>query len=123
MPLRVVLVDDDARFRALARRILTAEGLDVVAEVADGADALAVVEACAPDVVVVDVRMPGVDGPEVARRLQAGVPGVAVILVSTIDRASGRRLAAGVALGYLPKDELSLAAIQGLMPGSAACSR
>lgn len=112
MAVRVVLVDDDHRFRGMARRALAAEGVDVVAEVADGSLAADAVERWRPDVVLVDIRMPGVDGLEVARRLN-GLPGdrPVVILVSTIDATSGRQLASGVAAGYLPKDELSLAAI------------
>ncbi len=114
MPLRVVLVDDDGRFRATARRALEAEGVEVVAEIASGKDALAAVEDCYPDVVLVDVRMPGIDGMEVARRLQGKV-GVTTILISTLDMEYGRQLAEGLAAGYIPKDELSLAAITELL--------
>lgn len=115
MPLRVVLVDDDQRFRAMARRALVAEGVEVVAEVERGIDAAEAVQIWQPDVVLVDVRMPDVNGPEVARRLQKCAGGSVVILISTIDAVSGRRLAEGLAAGYLPKDELSLAAIHDLM--------
>lgn len=115
MALRVVLVDDDRRFREMARRALVAEGVDVVAVVQDGASATKAAHTWHPDVILVDVRMPGVDGPEVARRLREQAGGPAVILISTIDVEHGRRLAAGIAVGYLPKDELSLAAIQDLL--------
>ena len=110
MTLRVVLVDDDRRFRATARRALEAEGVEVVAEVASGNDAFATVQDCYPDVILIDVRMPGVDGMEVARRLQGKV-GATAILISTLDIDHGRLLAEGLAAGYIPKDELSLAAI------------
>jgi two-component system nitrate/nitrite response regulator NarL len=116
MPLRVVLVDDDQRFRAMARRALEAEGVEVVAEVERAVDAVDAVEVWQPDVVLVDIRMPEVDGTEVARRLCAQAGSSVVILISTVDAASGRRLAEGLAAGYLPKDELSLAAISNLMP-------
>jgi DNA-binding NarL/FixJ family response regulator len=106
-----VLVDDDAGFRRSARRALAAEGVEVVDEIADGAHAVAAVERSRPDVVLVDIRMPGVDGLEVARRLQALPAAPPAILTSTIDVDSGRLLADGLALGYLPKDALSLAAI------------
>jgi DNA-binding NarL/FixJ family response regulator len=121
-----VLVDDDARFRTTARRALVAEGVDVVAEVADGDLVGAVVERWHPDVVLVDIRMPGVDGLEVARQLHVaaadvqgagprpGVPAPTVILMSTVDETYGRQLAADLAAGYLPKHELSLAAIRSL---------
>lgn len=112
MPLRVVLVDDDRRFRTMARRALESEGVDVVGEGDGGAGALEVVASSHPDVVLLDVRMPDVDGLEVARQLRATIgPATKVILVSTIDVADGRRLAAGLAVGYLRKDEISLAAI------------
>jgi CheY-like chemotaxis protein len=111
MALRVVLVDDDERFRAVARRTLVADGVDVVAEVDDGADALAVVALWGPDVVLLDIGLPGIDGLEVARRLRAEGAGAAVILISTRDVAYGDRVAAGLAAGYLPKAQLSLQAI------------
>jgi DNA-binding NarL/FixJ family response regulator len=111
MPLRVVLVDDDGRFRAMACRALVAEGVDVVAEVEEGEEAQDAVARWRPDVVLVDIGLPGIDGMEVARRLGAEAGGPTVILISTRDVAYGRRVAAGLAAGYLPKDGLSLAAI------------
>lgn len=118
MPLRVVLVDDDRRFRAMARRSLEAEGVEVVAEVERGDDVVEAVEAWQPDVVLVDIRMPDVDGTEVARRLGARAALSVVILISTVDVVLGSRLADGVAAGYIPKDELSLDAICNLIPSS-----
>ena len=115
MALRVVLVDDDQRFRATARRALEAEGVVVLAEVASGEDALAAVEDCYPDAVLVDIRMSGIDGVEVARRLRGKVGTTVVILISTLDVDHGRLLAEGLAAGYIQKDELSLAAITELL--------
>ena len=111
MGLRVVLVDDDPRFRALARRMLVSEGIDVVAEVGAGADALDVVTQLRPDVALIDIQMPGIDGLEVARQLRQLGGDLVVLLISTRDQAHGDRLAAGLAAGYVPKDQLSLAAI------------
>lgn len=111
MPLHVVLVDDDERFRAMACRALVADGIEVVAEVGNGEDAFDAVVRTRPDVVLVDMRLPGIDGLEVARQLRAEGGGPAVILISTLDAAYGRRVAAGLAAGFLPKNELSLAAI------------
>ena len=111
MALRVVLVDDDDRFRATARRSLSADGVDVVAEVADGESAVEAVARWQPDVVLLDIALPGIDGLEVARRLQTEGNRAAIILVSSRDAAYGRRVARGLAAGFLPKDELSLAAI------------
>ena len=67
--LRVVVVDDQMPFRVALRRVLQrAPGIDVVGEGADGSEAIALVEEVNPDVVVLDVRMPGMDGPTAARR-------------------------------------------------------
>jgi CheY-like chemotaxis protein len=111
MPLRALLVDDDARFRAMARRALVADGVDIVAEVGKGIEVQDEVEHWRPDVVLLDIGLPDIDGLEVARRLGAREGGPVVILTSSRDVAYGRRVAAGLAAGYLPKDELSLAAI------------
>jgi DNA-binding NarL/FixJ family response regulator len=115
MPLRVLLVDDDDRFRALARRTLESEGVDVVAEVDNGGGTMAAVLKWAPDLVLLDIGLPDINGLDVARQLRADASGPVVVLISTRDAEYGSRVAAGVAAGYLPKDELSLAAIGELM--------
>jgi DNA-binding NarL/FixJ family response regulator len=111
MALRVVLVDDDERFRAMACRALVADGVEVVAEAEDGEAAFDAVAHWRPDVVLLDIRLPGIDGLEVARQLRLQRGGPVVILISTLDVAYGRRVAAGLAAGFLPKDQLSLSAI------------
>ncbi|MGH9229120.1 MAG: response regulator [Acidimicrobiales bacterium] len=111
MTLRVVVVDDDDRFRAIARRTLAADGVDVVGEATNGEEAMGAFARWRPDVVLVDIRLPGIDGLEVARRVRADANGPAVILVSTCDVGYGHRVARGLAAGFLPKDALSLAAI------------
>lgn len=116
MPLRVLLVDDDARFRSVACRTLVEEGVEVVAEVGNALDAAGEVARCRPDVVLLDIGLPDIDGPEVARRLQKQDTGVVIILISTRDLAHGRRVARGLAAGYLPKDQLSLRAILEIVP-------
>jgi CheY-like chemotaxis protein len=115
MPLRVILVDDDDRFRAMARRTLESEGVDVVAEVANGRDTRDAVRRWRPDVVLLDIGLPDVDGLEVARQLRDDGGGAAVILISTRDVEYGSRIATGAATGYLAKDGLSLAAVQDLL--------
>jgi len=117
MPLRVVLVDDDDRFRAAAQRALAADGIEVVAEVADGEGVFDAVATWQPDVVLLDITLPGIDGLEVARRLRAEPGGPIVVLISTRDAAYGRRVAAGLAAGFVPKHELSLAAILAITDG------
>ncbi len=95
----------------MARRALVADGVSIVAEVEDGSHAVAAVAEWRPDVVLLDLALPGVDGLEVARRLQAVPDGPVVILISSRDVAYGQRLAKGLAAGYVPKDALSLEAI------------
>lgn len=116
MSLRVLIVDDDARFRAVACRTLAIEGVDVVAEVGNGRDAAGAVARCRPDVVLLDIGLPDIDGLEVARGLGTVEAGPVIILISTRDVAYGRRVARGLAAGYLPKDRLSLQAILEIIP-------
>ena len=85
---RVLTVDDQAIFRGVARAVIDATpSFEAVGEAESGVEALAAVERLAPDVVVLDVRMPGLDGVEVARRLGASHPGTLVVLVSVEDAA------------------------------------
>jgi DNA-binding NarL/FixJ family response regulator len=85
--IRVLVVDDQALVRAGFRMILEAEpDLVVAGEAGDGEEALVQIESCHPDVVLMDVRMPGVDGIEAARRiLRADDPAVKVIMLTTFD--------------------------------------
>jgi DNA-binding NarL/FixJ family response regulator len=86
MTVRVVLVDDEAMVRVGLRMVLTAEpDIEVVGEAADGGAAVGVVEQTAPDVVLMDVRMPEVDGIEGARRVLAQSPDVKVVVLTTFD--------------------------------------
>ena len=74
-PVRVVVADDQALVRTGFRMILTADGIDVVAEAATGAEAIDAVRRTRPDVVLMDIRMPVLDGLEATRRiLAADVP-------------------------------------------------
>ncbi len=80
----VLLVDDDAPIRRMLERTLTAEGYDVAA-VADGGAALAQVERSLPDVIVLDVAMPGLDGLAVTRRVRAKGLAVPILLLTARD--------------------------------------
>jgi DNA-binding NarL/FixJ family response regulator len=113
----VLIVDDHPSFRATARALLETEGLDVVGEAEDGLSALAAVERLHPQVVLLDVHLPDIDGFEVASRLAAdGDGGPRVILVSSHDvRDFGRLVARSGAVGFIPKAELSGAAIAELI--------
>ncbi len=105
---RVLIVDDHASFRALARLLLTADGFDVVGEAGDGAEALDAVRGLRPDVVLLDVQLPGADGFRVARALTDDPSAPAVVLVSSRSRADyGTRVADSAARGFIAKAELS----------------
>jgi DNA-binding NarL/FixJ family response regulator len=102
---RVLIADDQALVRTGFRLILAARGIDVVGEAADGAGAVAAVGELRPDVALLDIRMPVMDGLEAARRILAADPGCRVIMLTTfdLDRYVYAALAAG-ASGFLLKD-------------------
>jgi DNA-binding NarL/FixJ family response regulator len=112
MPIRVLIVDDQALVRAGFRMILEAQpDLEVVGEAGDGSAAIDAVRTLRPDVVLMDVRMPGVDGIEATRRLTAGgVPAKIVILTTyDLDEYVFDALAAGASgflLKHVPPEEL-----------------
>ena len=84
---RVLAVDDQAVFRRAARDVIAATpGFELAGVAASGDEGLEAVERLAPDLVLLDVRMPGIDGIEVARRLAATHPGLAVVLISIEER-------------------------------------
>jgi DNA-binding NarL/FixJ family response regulator len=101
---RVVVVDDHPVFRQGLRTLLEDLGVEVVAEEADGAAGVAAVLTHRPDVVLMDLQMPGVSGLEATRRLTAEVPDVKVLVLTMVDddQAVFAALQAG-ALGYLLK--------------------
>ena len=104
--IRVLLADDQALVRAGFRMILKAEsGIEVVGEAADGAEAVGRARELAPDVVLMDVRMPGMDGIEATRRIAAGdgAPRVLVLTTFDLDEYVYEALRAG-ASGFLLKD-------------------
>jgi DNA-binding NarL/FixJ family response regulator len=109
---RVLIVDDHPSFRASARVLLEAEGFDVVGEAADGAQALTEAGRLNPEVVLLDVQLPDIDGFDVAARLTGGANAPTVILVSSRDGSDfGPLVQSSGALGFIPKAELSGAAI------------
>src|SRR5690349_1451786 len=81
-PLRVLIIDDHPLFRAAARELLERRGLSVVAEAASAASGLETAERIAPDVVLVDLRLPDGDGFDVCHALTRRDPEIAVVVVS-----------------------------------------
>jgi DNA-binding NarL/FixJ family response regulator len=114
----LLIVDDHDDFRRQARALLEAEGLVVIGEAADGRTALQAAAALRPDVVLLDVGLPDVDGFEVARQLAAAAWSPRVVLISSREAGTyGARLAGAAAAGFVRKDDLSAAAIAALLPG------
>ena len=112
----VLVVDDHASFRAAATALLEAEGFTVVGGAGDGDEALSQVGTLRPDVVLLDVQLPGIDGFEVARRLAALAVPPAVLLISSRAAAEyGDQVARSPARGFLDKRALSGAALTRLM--------
>jgi DNA-binding NarL/FixJ family response regulator len=104
----VLIVDDHEGFRTSARALLEADGFDVVGESADGGGALRAVSELRPQVVLLDIQLPDMDGFAVATRLAETSDPPAVILISSRDAAAyGPRLRATPSRGFIPKSELS----------------
>jgi DNA-binding NarL/FixJ family response regulator len=102
---RVLIADDQALIRTGFAMILTARGISVAGEAADGAEAVAQARALRPDVVLMDIRMPNLDGLEATRRVLAHDPDCRVIMLTTfdLDRYVYAALSLG-ASGFLLKD-------------------
>ena len=112
----VLIVDDHPSFRSAARALLQAAGYEVVGEAEDGMSAIEAAERLHPDVVLLDVRLPDVDGFEVGRRLRAAErPPVVVLTSSHAVSSFRRRLDANPSFGFIPKSELSGEALASLV--------
>ena len=115
MVVTVLIVDDHPSFRASARTLLEAEGYNVVGEAEDGESAVDAAVKLHPDLVLLDVQLPDIDGFEVAARLRKREDAPVVILTSSRDGADyGRCIGDCGARGFVPKAELSGAAIAAL---------
>ncbi len=112
----VLIVDDHAGFRRVARALLREAGFGIAGETATGAGALESVSALAPDVVLLDVQLPDADGFAIADALHRWPSSPAVVLVSSRTAADyGDRVAGSPALGFISKPDLSGPALQALL--------
>jgi DNA-binding NarL/FixJ family response regulator len=112
----ILIVDDHAVFRLEARQLLEAEGFTVIGEAADGRAALSLAAHERPDVLLLDVGLPDIDGFAVVDRLASVEPPICVILTSSRDGSIyGSRISETAAAGFLRKDELTGDAIRSLM--------
>ena len=116
MGVTVLIVDDHEVFRTSARALLESEGFLVVAEAATGAEALEAAAAVRPDIVLLDIQLPDIDGLVVAERLAATTRPPTVVLISSREAASyGPRLSESPARGFIAKGILSGEAISSLV--------
>jgi DNA-binding NarL/FixJ family response regulator len=114
----ILIIDDHTTFRVQVRALLEDDGFDVVGEASDGASGLTAARSLRPDLVLLDIGLPDVEGFEVARELAVDGPPPFVVLTSSRDASAyGPRLASSRVLGFIPKDELSGSAIRALTKG------
>ena len=104
----VLIVDDHASFRRAVRLVLEYEGYEVVGEAATGEDGLRAARDLAPDLVLLDIQLPGIDGFEVASQLTSQDKPPAVVLTSSRDGTDfDQRVRRSGARGFIPKAEIS----------------
>ncbi len=116
MATTVLIVDDHPGFRASARMLLEAEGFDVVGEAGDGRSGLDAAAELHPDVVLLDIQLPDMDGFAVADGLNRNGVMPAVVLISSRAREDLKdQVEASPALGFIPKSELSGPALEALI--------
>jgi DNA-binding NarL/FixJ family response regulator len=116
MAITVLIVDDHPSFRASARMLLEAEGFEVVGEAPDGLTAIKAVHELQPQMVLLDVQLPDIDGFEVAARITANGSAPAVVLTSSRDFDDLGPLGDSAQVrGFIPKSELSGAALEALL--------
>jgi DNA-binding NarL/FixJ family response regulator len=112
----VVVVDDHPSFRRCASALLAAEGFEVVGEAEDGLGGIDLVLELSPQLVLLDVQLPDINGFEVAARLLARDPELAIVLVSSRDSSQyGPLVEASGARGFVSKNDLSGAALARLI--------
>ena len=116
VPLTVLIVDDYESFRRVARALLEADGIEVVGEAADGRSAISEAERLRPQLVLLDVQLPDIDGFVVAETLgEVSDPPVVVLTSSHPASSYRRRLAHSPARGFIAKGELSGEALAALL--------
>jgi DNA-binding NarL/FixJ family response regulator len=114
----VLVVDDHAEFRLVARMMLETGGFRVVGEAATGAEALCEAVVRRPEIVLVDVQLPDMDGFAVSRELRRLVPSTIVVICSVGDAGDyATRVGDCGARGFLTKSALSAAAVTRLVAG------
>ena len=112
----ILIVDDHPSFRASARTVLESEGFDVIGEAADGASAITEICRLRPEIVLLDVQLPDIDGFDVCLQITAYAEHPMVIMTSSRDGSDfGPLVSTSGARGFVPKAELSGARMQELL--------
>ncbi len=111
----VLIVDDHAAFRTLARQLLQADGYDVIGEASDGATGLNAAGSLQPDVVLLDVRLPDMDGFQVACDLADCCSAAVVVTSSSDDPLYPERATSSGARGFVAKHDVCGAALDKLL--------
>jgi DNA-binding NarL/FixJ family response regulator len=112
----ILIVDDHPSFRWMARALLESEGFDVVGEAEDGASAIEAARELHPDVILLDVQLPDIDGFEVAAALTGNGNAPVIVMTSSRDACDfGSLVERSGARGFIPKAELSAEAVSALL--------
>lgn len=119
---RVLIVDDQVSFRQQLRQLLIYAGLEVVGEAGSIVEAEVLVTACQPEIAIIDIMLPGINGLEGARRLKALAPQLRIILISAYrDHAAAYRTAAAQvgADQFVAKDDLDVDVVRAWLTPNA----
>jgi DNA-binding NarL/FixJ family response regulator len=112
----ILIVDDHAAFRFAMRAVLDREGFEVVGEASDGETGIREARRLRPDIALIDIQLPDIDGFAVAARLAEGGHAPVMILISTREASAyGGRVAAASVAGFLAKRSISGAAIRAVV--------
>ena len=122
-PVTVLIADDSGLFAAALEAVLSGEdGIEVVGNASDGAEALELSRTLRPDVVLMDISMPAVDGFEATERITAELEGVSVLMLTgSADEADVRRAGEAGASAYVTKDTIAQALVVTIREVAASC--
>jgi DNA-binding NarL/FixJ family response regulator len=116
MAVRTLIVDDHPTFRSLASDLLESEGFEVIGESGDGTSGIEAAISLRPDLILLDVQLPDINGFEVVERLRAEGVAIPIVLTSSRNASSyGDQVHSSGSAGFIPKAELSGEAVRALL--------